>query len=177
MFESDDKPIGDASLKALSEKATELQELDNAMKLWEKELGKMKAQYRELSEITIPNMLSELGLSEITLKDGSKINTSTYYSARITEEKRDEAFTWLADNGFGDIVKNTVSVSFGREEDDSAKELVDELETSGHTTLQKKWVEPMTLKAFVREQVEKGADLPLETFNVYIGQKTRIIKK
>ena len=93
MFESDDKPIGDASLKALSEKATELQELDNAMKLWEKELGKMKAQYRELSEITIPNMLSELGLSEITLKDGSKINTSTYYSARITEEKRDEAFT------------------------------------------------------------------------------------
>jgi hypothetical protein len=35
----------------------------------------------------------------------------------------------------------------------------------------------MTLKAFVREQVEKGSDLPLETFNVYIGQKTRIIKK
>ena len=34
----------------------------------------------------------------------------------------------------------------------------------------------MTLKAFIREQVEGGNDLPLETFNVYIGQKTRIIK-
>lgn len=177
MFETDDKPIGDASLKALSEKATELQELDKAIKLWEKELGKMKADYRELSEVSIPNMLNELGLSEITLKDGNKINTSTYYSARITEDKRDEAFLWLSQNGFGDIIKNTVSVSFGREEDDSAKELAQELEMNGHTTAQKKWVEPMTLKAFVREQVEKGADLPLETFNVYIGQKTRIIKK
>ena len=35
----------------------------------------------------------------------------------------------------------------------------------------------MTLKAVVREQVENGTDLPIETFNVYIGQKTKVIKK
>jgi hypothetical protein len=177
MFEPEDKPMGDASLKALSEKSNQLQKLDDAIKEAEQTLGQLKAEYRELSEVDIPSMLSELGLSEITLKDGNKISTSTYYSARISEDKRDEAFQWLNDNGFGDIVKNTVSVSFGREEDDSARKLVDSLEDSGYATAQKKWVEPMTLKAFVREQVEKGSDLPLETFNVYIGQKTRIIKK
>jgi hypothetical protein len=177
MFEPEDKPMGDASLKALSEKSNQLQKLDDAIKEAEQTLGQLKAEYRELSEVDIPSMLSELGLSEITLKDGNKISTSTYYSARISEDKRDEAFQWLNDNGFGDIVKNTVSVSFGREEDDSAKKLVDSLEDNGYATAQKKWVEPMTLKAFVREQVEKGSDLPLETFNVYIGQKTRIIKK
>jgi hypothetical protein len=177
MFEPEDKPMGDASLKALSEKSNQLQKLDDAIKEAEQTLGQLKAEYRELSEVDIPSMLSELGLSEITLKDGNKISTSTYYSARISEDKRDEAFQWLNDNGFGDIVKNTVSVSFGREEDDSARKLVDSLEDNGYATAQKKWVEPMTLKAFVREQVEKGSDLPLETFNVYIGQKTRIIKK
>jgi len=177
MFEPEDKPMGDASLKALSEKSNQLQKLDDAIQEAEQTLGQLKAEYRELSEVDIPSMLSELGLSEITLKDGNKISTSTYYSARISEDKRDEAFQWLNDNGFGDIVKNTVSVSFGREEDDSARKLVDSLEDSGYATAQKKWVEPMTLKAFVREQVEKGSDLPLETFNVYIGQKTRIIKK
>ena len=169
--------MGDASLKALSEKSNQLQKLDDAIKEAEQTLGQLKAEYRELSEVDIPSMLSELGLSEITLKDGNKISTSTYYSARISEDKRDEAFQWLNNNGFGDIVKNTVSVSFGREEDDSARKLVDSLEDNGYATAQKKWVEPMTLKAFVREQVEKGSDLPLETFNVYIGQKTRIIKK
>jgi len=177
MFEPEDKPMGDASLKALSEKSNQLQKLDDAIKEAEQTLGQLKAEYRELSEVDIPSMLSELGLSEITLKDGNKISTSTYYSARISEDKREEAFQWLNDNGFGDIVKNTVSVSFGREEDDSARKLVDSLEDNGYATAQKKWVEPMTLKAFVREQVEKGSDLPLETFNVYIGQKTRIIKK
>jgi len=177
MFEPIDKPMGDASLKALSDKANEIQELDENITNLEEKLGQVKAKYRELSEVDIPSMLSELGLSEITLKDGNKISTSTYYSARISEDKRDEAFQWLGDNGFGDIIKNTVSVSFGREEDNSAKKLAEELEGNGFSTAQKKWVEPMTLKAFVREQVEKGSDLPLETFNVYIGQKTRIIKK
>jgi len=177
MFEPEDKPMGDASLKALSEKSNELQKLDESIKELEESLGKLKAEYRQISENDIPSMLSELGLSEITLADGNKISTATYYSARISEEKRDEAFLWLSDNGFADIVKNTVSVSFGRDEDDSASKLVDSLEDNGYATAQKKWVEPMTLKAFVREQVEKGSDLPLETFNVYIGQKTRIIKK
>jgi predicted nuclease with TOPRIM domain len=177
MFEPEDKPMGDASLKALSEKSNELQNLDNKIKDVEEELGKLKSKYRELSEVDIPSMLSELGLSEITLADGNKISTATYYSARISDDKRDEAFSWLNDNGFADIIKNTVSVSFGRDEDDSARKLVDSLEDNGYATAQKKWVEPMTLKAFVREQVEKGSDLPLETFNVYIGQKTRIIKK
>lgn len=177
MFEPEDKPMGDASLKALSEKSQELQKLDSDIQDLEEKLGQLKASYRQLSEVDIPNMLSELGLSEITLADGNKISTATYYSARISEEKRDEAFTWLNDNGFADIIKNTVSVSFGRDEDDSARKLVDSLEDNGYTTAQKQWVEPMTLKAFVREQVEKGSDLPLETFNVYIGQKTRIIKK
>jgi len=177
MFEPEDKPMGDASLKALSEKSQELQKLDGDIQDLEEKLGQLKASFRQLSEVDIPNMLSELGLSEITLADGNKISTATYYSARISEEKRDEAFTWLNDNGFADIIKNTVSVSFGRDEDDSARKLVDSLEDNGYTTAQKQWVEPMTLKAFVREQVEKGSDLPLETFNVYIGQKTRIIKK
>ncbi len=177
MFEPEDKPMGDASLKALSDKSKILENLMDSISDVEENLGKLKAKYREISEVDIPSMLSELGLSEITLANGNKISTSTYYSARISEDKREEAFQWLGDNGFGDIIKNTVSVSFGREEDNSAKELAEELEGNGFSTAQKKWVEPMTLKAFIREQVEKGSDLPLETFNVYIGQKTRIIKK
>jgi len=177
MFEPEEKNINDISLKELTNRSEELGELLSRFADLEEQMGKLKAKTRELSEIIIPNMLSELGLSEITLKDGNKITTSTYYSARITDENREEAFAWLDENGFIDIIKNTVSVSFGREEDDSAKKLLETLDTDGYKTAQKKHVEPMTLKAFVREQVEKGSDLPLETFNVYIGQKTKVIKK
>jgi hypothetical protein len=60
MFEPEDKPMGDASLKALSEKSNELQNLDNKIKDVEEELGKLKSKYRELSEVDIPSMLIEL---------------------------------------------------------------------------------------------------------------------
>jgi len=165
------------TLNDLTNKAEELLELEKLMDKVQAELKEVKNKYQKVSEEDIPSMLSELGLSEITMNDGSKISTSQYYSARITPDKTDEAFAWLNNNGHGDIIKNTVSVSFGREENDSALKLTSELHSKGLDPAQKKWVEPMTLKAFVREQVESGNDLPLETFNVYIGQKTRIIKK
>ena len=86
MFEPEEKNINDISLKELTNRSEELGELLSRFADLEEQMGKLKAKTRELSEIIIPNMLSELGLSEITLKDGNKITTSTYYSARITDE-------------------------------------------------------------------------------------------
>ena len=165
------------TLSDLTKKAEELLALEKLVDEKQEALKIAKNTLQKVSEEEIPSMLSELGLSEITMNDGSKISTSQYYSTRITPDKQEEAFNWLSNNGHGYIIKNTVTVSFGREENDSAVKLADELAGQGLDPTQKKWVEPMTLKAFVREQVENGNDLPLETFNVYIGQKTRIIKK
>ena len=74
------------------------------------------------------------------------------------------------------MLKNTVSANFGRGEDESAKTLMNSLEKEGYSLMQKKWVEPMTLKAVIKEQVEKGSDLPLDTFNVYVGRKIKVKK-
>ena len=86
------------------------------------------------------------------------------------------AFNWLKTNGHEDIIKNVVSVQFGRGEDGKADYLLGNLQSQGFSPATKRWVEPMTLKAFVREQVEKGTDLPFETFSVYVGQKSKINK-
>ena len=115
-------------------------------------------------------------MSEFKLADGTSMSIQQYYSARITPENRDVCFQWLENNGLGDVIKNTVSASFGRGEDEAAENLMTKLEDEGHSLVQKKWVEPMPLKAVVREQVEKGTDLPLDTFNVYVGQKIKVKK-
>jgi hypothetical protein len=97
---------------------------------------------------------------------------------RLTEEVsvEEEAFAWLKANGHEDIIKNVVSLQFGRGEDESAETMLQSLTSQGYSPSNKRWVEPMTLKAFAREQVESGTDLPFETFNVYVGQKTKITK-
>jgi len=38
-------------------------------------------------------------------------------------------------------------------------------------------VEPMTLKAFVREQITEGTELPMDKFGVFVGAETKISKK
>jgi len=69
-----------------------------------------------------------------------------------------------------------VTANFSRTEDARATKLMAQLEGEGHDLVQKKWVEPMTLKATVKEQVERGVDLPLDTFNVFIGHKIKVKK-
>jgi len=160
----------------ISDLGRQLTELEEKIRLEEEHLKSLKDDYRKISEDLLPNKLRELGVSEFKLADGTSMSIQQYYSARITPDNRDACFHWLENNGLGDIIKNTVSASFGRDENDAAQELMTQLEGEGHDLTQKKWVEPMTLKAVVREQVEKGNDLPLETFNVYIGQKIKVKK-
>ena len=160
----------------ISDLGRQLAELEEKIQIEEEHLKNLKTEFRKISEDTLPNKLRELGVSEFKLADGTSMSVQSYYSARITPDNRDACFHWLENNGLGDIIKNTVSANFGRGEDDAAKDLMTSLESDGHDLTQKKWVEPMTLKAVVKEQVEKGNDLPLETFNVYVGQKIKVKK-
>ena len=59
----------------------------------------------------------------------------------------------------------------------SANEFIDKISTLGYEPTQKVWVEPMTLKAFVREQINEGSELPMDTFGVFVGAETKISKK
>jgi len=163
-------------LSNISDLGRQLAQLEEKIRVEEEHLKSLKEDYRKISEDLLPNKLRELGVSEFKLADGTSMSIQQYYSARITPENRDVCFHWLENNGLGDIIKNTVSANFGRGEDGAAEDLMTQLEEDGHSLVQKKWVEPMTLKAVVREQVEKGNDLPLETFNVYIGQKIKVKK-
>ena len=53
--------------------------------------------------------MQELGIQSFTLDDGSKIDVKPTYGAYIKLDDRPMAFEWLRDNGFDDIIKNTIS--------------------------------------------------------------------
>ena len=169
--------VTDDGLQTISVLAEAQLELEEEIEEKQNQLKVLKEKHRRISEEQLPEALLEVGVSEFKLKDGTKISTATYYSARITPDSKEEAFNWLRNNNFADLIKNTVSVRFERDEDETAQILLNELNGQGLNTTQKEWVEPMTLKAFVREQVEKGIDLPYEAFNIYIGQRSKIIKR
>lgn len=140
------------------------------------ELKRAQADLAQISGETLPAALAEHGLSELKMADGSKVTVATVISASISKERSGPAHQWLRDNGFGDLIKNTVAVNFGKGEDDKANDLIRELETEGYAVDQKEAVHPSTLKAFCKEQIEKGTEIPSELFGIFIGQKTTIKK-
>jgi hypothetical protein len=148
--------------------------LEKQIEEQETELSDRKAEQRKLLEEIIPEALTELGMSSFKMEDGSSVEVKPFYGASIKEERRSEAFLWLRDNGFDDIIKNTVSVQFGRGEDELCNRLLGMLGEQGFPSKQAEKVEPSTLKAWVKERVELGQAFPLDLFGAYIGKKATI---
>ena len=178
-FESDQtKMLGKTeNIQSLADQVDKLNELQKRIELQEDNLKNSKKQFEYLSAEVIPTMMAEMGLSHLKLMDGSSVDVKPNYSASITIANKDAAFQWLRDNGLGDIIKNEISVSFGRNEDNKAADYAVLASEHGYQPTQKLKVEPMTLKALVRERIENGKDMPVELFNVFVGNKTTIKRK
>lgn len=164
-------------VKSISELCNRLLDLQEQARRIEDNLKSKNDEIRVLSEQEIPNLMQEAGVSEFKLADGSSVSIKPFYAAKIPVSKTDEAFQWLTGNGYGDLIKNTVSLNFGKSEDNIANSLVEDLKSKGHNVSQKKKVEPQTLKAFVKEAIQNGQNVPMDLFGVYISNKTTIKTK
>lgn len=130
-----------------------------------------------VSSIELPNAMQSAGLVSVGLKDGSSIKIESGVATSITAATHDSAIQWLSSNGFGDLVKRTVSVNFKREDAAKHQVLVDLLEREGFQEYSvSENVHPQTLKAFVNEQVKKGAPPPADTFNLFPYTKTKVVR-
>ena len=178
-FEKDQEQVLDktTNINKLADKIKELQASQLELQEQEDAIKQKKKDIEHLSGEVIPTMLSEMGLSYLKLQDGSSVEVKTNYSATITQANKEEAFNWLRENGLGDIIKNEISVSFGRNEDNKAADYAELAKSQGLDPMQKLKVEPMTLKALVRERMEAGKEMPTELFNIFVGNKTTIKRK
>jgi len=165
------------NIQSLADQVQMLEGLNTRIEAGENNLKDLKKEYLRISGEVIPTMMSEMGLAELKLQDGSHLKVSTTYRATITEANKETAFNWLRNNGLGDIIKNEILVSFGRNEDNKAADYAALAEERGFQPTQKLKVEPMTLKALVRERLETGKSMPTEIFNVFVGNKTTIKRK
>ena len=161
----------------LSEAIEQLKSVGAQVLAVESKLKELKAQEKYINNFTIPEIMSKMNLSTVKLKDGSELSIKKVYSATMKADKKAEAIQWLRNNGLGDIVKNEITVNFGQSEDNKAIAYANLAQGQGFQPVQKLKVEPMTLKALVRERLESGQEMPTELFNVFAGNRTKITKR
>ena len=177
-FEDDRKEsLGEVdNAKALSDQVTKLQVLEDEIVEQEKKLKELKRNQELLSGEVIPTMMTEMNISTLKLADGSAVEVKPVYGASIPVAKKEEAYTWLRENGLGDLIKNEITVAFGRNEDNKAVAYATLAQGQGYEPIQKLKVEPMTLKALVRERLESGQEMPSDLFSVFAGNRTKITR-
>ena len=175
-FEEDQQDIikNTGGVQSLADQVERLEAMQQQLEIQEDAIKEKKKQIQHISGEVIPTMMSEMGLAELKLHDGSHLKVSTSYKAHISEANKEMAFNWLRENGLGDIIKNEISVSFGRNEDNKAADYAELAKGQGFQPTQKMKVEPMTLKALVRERIEAGKEMPTEIFGVFSENKTTI---
>ena len=169
--------IEKADVDTLASYCRELQTYEEEIAELEEQIKKKREKADKISSEIIPNMLAEQGISSLKLADGSSVDVRKSYNCTIKKDEMESAYNWLRENQLGDIIKNEVSVQFGKGEDNKAEQLLNLAAREGYEPSQRSKVEPMTLKALYRERVEAGLDMPSQFFNIFIKDQTKIGRK
>jgi hypothetical protein len=164
----------DKKLGRVATLANQVQDLEREIAEQESALKSLKEKKRQIAEDLLPAVMTEHGLSDITLNDGSKVTVKKFYSCTIPGDRTEKAFDWLRENGHEGLIKHRLTIDFTRDRDDQALQVKKELENKGLYPGDKEWVEPSTLRGFAREQIEAGSELPEDCFNLFIGERATI---
>lgn len=174
--DEDDLP-NDDQLRRLALLTIEQMQLESEIERQEQVLKDLKAAWREVAENKLPAAIAEAGVGGFTMPDGRKVHTKQEVYASIPAKNREAAFQWLRENKLDGVIKNEVTISLGRGEDAQAAAACDYLRAMGFAPVQAESIHPQTLKALIREQLEKGVEIPLDVFGAYVVTRAEVKTK
>tara|TARA_R100000655_G_scaffold35184_1_gene68487 strand:+ start:554 stop:1150 length:597 start_codon:yes stop_codon:yes gene_type:complete len=171
--------LDNVEITTIAAECVKLKQKEDEIAALEDQLKSKKAEADDIGSRVIPELLAEQGLTEIKLADGSKVSVKKEFRATLPKDdiRREAAYKWLRDQGLGDIIKNNVFVTFGKGEDDKAKQLLDLAAENGFEPQQKSDVAWNTLTALYQERIQAGLDMPSDCFSLWIKDKTKINRK
>lgn len=171
------RQTSNTDLTEVSELCMRQMELEDELERAEEIVEQIKEQLVEVREKQLPDLLKSKNLSEVRLAQGHKLILEDKYFSSIPVETKEESHKWFREHGFGDLIKNLVTLSFARGEDNRAAQLLEELRSRGFEPQANQSIHPQTLKAFVREQITNGKSLPESVVKVTIVPTVKIKRK
>ena len=162
--------------KQLSQLVRSLRNVEQQIEDAENHIKSLKQEKHRLSVENIPALMDEMGVERLDV-DGLTVEHKMIVCASIPKDRKDEALSWLRENGLDDIIKNDVTCSFGKGQDNSAKNVIAILQDAGFDPATKTHVHPSTLKAFVRERVTDGKPIDLDMFGAFISNAAQLRRK
>lgn len=162
--------VQNEELKAISGLAVKAKSVAAEILSIEENLKTKKAELEEIETKRLPDAMQAVGLKEFVLVDGSKITVKPEYHASIPKVRKIEAYAYLREHEFGALIKNELSIEFGKGADEDAALAYEQLKAQypDIPVQLAESVHAQTLKALVKEQFESGSPLPEDLFGIHI---------
>jgi len=170
--EDEDAPT--ATLERLSALAQKARDLEHEINEDTVTLEEKKGQLDKIIKRFIPDIMQELGMSEFKLTDGAQVKIKESIAASISAENKPAAFAWLAEHNYDGIIKTKVISEFGKGEIENANKALAAIQLAGFDASLDQSIHPMTLKAFVKERLEAGESIPVDTFSIFELKEAKI---
>jgi hypothetical protein len=183
--ESKPVPTQDQS-KELVVLATELATVEAEINQLERSLEVAKSRKKDITMRELPDLMMQYGQDKIGVPGlGVEFVLEPYYHANIKsdwpDDVREKAFAYLEGENAGDLIKAFITLQFRKEDFELAKQLFEFLRSkenlAGATINLEKGVAWNTLTSWLREQIESGKVVPLETIGATVGHVVKLKKR
>lgn len=161
-------------LHSMLEEAVQMQE---AVERMEEDLKVAKAALQDLKTKKIPDLMTDLRMERINFRGWDvSVAEEVYGALPKDQERRAEALRWLEEHEGGSIIQTQVALNFGRAQHNEAMDAVGTLRSMGFSPEVGSDVHHSTLKAFVRERLRAGEEVPDRTLGVSVIKAAKLKK-
>ena len=156
--EADTKAIPkEEQLSTLARLATELRSLEDEIEETEERLQILKEDLSLISEVTIPDLMKDIGVEKITLSNGLRLSYKFFANGKVLDEK---AYDWFENEGYSELVKSELTIKTRRIEKQDLAPVKALLREHNLEFSEKDHIHYQTMGAFLREKITEGHPLP-----------------
>jgi hypothetical protein len=163
-------------LARLGELVTRQLALEDEIETTTQRLKQLGEDLRGVSERDIPELLLDTGLSEVRLADGTKVLVRNDLKVRTTGEWRQPILEFLVERGLDDVIKDELTIPFGKGQDVAVQRLSAYLSAEGYQYGRDRTVHAQTFAALLRELLANHEDVPLDALGAYMWRHTKLVR-
>ena len=153
-------PPTNQQLKELSQLVSYQLKLQDSIKSLADALKDANDKLNKVKLLALPEMMQGLGFDLLKTKDGHTVEIIRGIDASITQANQPKAFAWLKKKGHDSIIKTEFKLVYTGRQMSEIELARSVFATEDLPYAEKLGVHPGTLKAFVREELEAGHQLP-----------------
>lgn len=187
----EDQKTSAGEITAITDLAMKLIETKAKADELSEELKALNSEIHRIESSELPSLLEEFGVSEVRLKDGSRVTVKAIIRASLPSsssmaserdpvkksellERFQRGVKFLEEHGAGSIVRNILQADLGKDSEELSAKAIETLEALGVRARAEQNVNPMSLSSWVKEMIESGKEIDHELFSVYSGTKAEI---